>query len=219
MGTFERPTDPAVPPSPAVRLVREEATRLIEPGFRTRLQVQEELIELVEDDPEMFEGAPPLTPEGIASIVDDVWSERLLTEQGWSGISDADRLASAFVELEASGVVARMNFSCCGTCGHGEIQGQVAPGESARGYVFFHMQDADGLVEGTTPSLYFDYGALSDDDPPFPDRESYTSAAIVIGHEIVNALEAAGLRVEWTGDLGRRICVVDLDWRRHVPTA
>jgi hypothetical protein len=218
MGTFDRPTVAATPPSPAVDVVREEATRLIAPGFRTRLQAQAEVIELFDDDPEMFEGEAPLAADEIAAIVDDVWSERLLTEQGWSSISDADRLASAFVELEASGVVARMNFSCCGSCGHGEICGEVAHGQSARGYVFFHRQDADGLVEGTAPSLYFDYGAFGD-DAQFPDRESYATAAIVIGHEIVHALEAAGLRVEWTGDLGRRIRVVDLDWRRRVPTS
>lgn len=81
------------------------------------------------------------------------------------------------------------------------------------------MQDADALGEGSAPSLYLDYGAMSDDDPPFADRESYTSAAVTIGHEIVRALEAAGLRVEWNGDLRRRIRVAGLDWRLRVPIA
>ena len=223
MGLFGRfrkseSTRPATDaPQSSAELVRAEASRLISPGFRTRAQVREEMIDLFEDEGlEMFGDGQPLSRDEIAAIVDDVWAERLRAQQTWFGLSDADRLESAFAELEASGIVARMNFSCCGSCGHAEIAGEVAEDRSPRGYVFFHMQDADALVEADAPSLYFDYGAWSGDGGPYPDRESYAAAAVAIGHDIVHTLGAAGLRVEWNGDLGRRICVVGLDWRRRL---
>jgi hypothetical protein len=197
-------------------LVREEALRLIEPGFRTHAEALAEVVEIVEDDVEYY--GDSLTASGVRSIVDQVWSERLRTQNGWSGLSDADRLDSAFAELEASGIVARMNFTCCGTCGHAEIGGEVADGLSPRGYVFFHMQDADGLVEDEAPQLYFDYGAWTPDGTAFADEEAYRAAATSIGQEVARTLEAAGLRVSWDGNLARRICIVDVDWRRRLPT-
>jgi hypothetical protein len=174
----------------AAELVRIEAARLIRPGFRTRAEVHAEVVGLIEDDViDIPGGVETLSTEEIEKIVDDAWSERLRAEQSWVGLSDSDRLASAFAELEAEGIVARMNFTCCGTCGHAEIGEEVAEDESARGYVFFHMQDADGLVEGDAPSLYFDYGAWTGEGAPFPDDESYAAAAVAIGHEVVRALE------------------------------
>jgi hypothetical protein len=177
-----------------------------------------EVIELFEEEGlERFGGADPLSHDEIASIVDDAWSDRVRAEQGWTGLSDADRLESAFAELEAAGIVSRMNFACCGTCGQAEIGNEVADGRSPRGYVFFHMQDAARLVDDDAPNLFFDYGAWTSDGAPFPDQASYEGAAVAVGHEIVRTLEAAGLRVEWNGDLRRRIRVRDLDWRRRLP--
>jgi hypothetical protein len=196
-------------------LVREEAVRLIEPGFRTHAEALAELVEIVEDDVDFF--GDSLTSSEVAPIVDQVWSERLSIQGGWSDLSDADRLDSAFAELEASGIVARMNFTCCGTCGAAEIGGEVAEGLSPRGYVFFHMQDADGLVGDEASELFLGYGAWTPDGSAFADEAAYAVAATAIGREIVRTLEAAGLRVSWDGNLARRICVVDLDWRRRLP--
>ncbi len=41
-------------------------------------------------------------------------------EQAWSDSTDCDRLDAAFDALEAEGIVARQNFTCCGTCGASE---------------------------------------------------------------------------------------------------
>lgn len=206
------------PRSAVEEVVREEASRLIDTGFRTKLEARDELIELCEDDPELFGAVSPPSRDEVASIFEHVWSERLRIERDWRGLSDSDRLDSAFADLEASGVVARMNFSCCGTCGHGEIGGEVGEGESPKGYVFLHMQDADGLVDDDRPSLFFDYGAWTADGTAFPDQDSYEAAAVAVGRDVAAALTAAGLKVDWNGELNRRIAIVDLDWRRRLRT-
>jgi len=127
-------------------------------------------------------------------------------ERGWSDITDCDRLDAAFDALEEEGIVARQNFTCCGTCGAtkiwDEIEAAQDEGMTVEGYVFFHMQDTESAVEGQ--GLCLNYGAC----------EQGEDAAVAIGHRVVAALEAQGLRTEWDGRLEQRIGVA-LDWKKR----
>jgi hypothetical protein len=127
-------------------------------------------------------------------------------QQDWPVRTDCDRLDDAFAALERGGVVARQNFTCCGTCGSAEIGDEMevvsAAGVTVRGYVFFHMQDTDSAVEGD--GLYLNYGATEDGE----------DAALAVAREIVAELEAHGLRTNWTGSWDQRIAVT-LDWKRR----
>lgn len=127
-------------------------------------------------------------------------------EREWDEITDCDRLDAAFDALEAQGVIARQNFTCCGTCGASEIWDEIEEahreGLAAQGYAFFHMQDTEAAVEGH--GLYLSYGACEEGE----------SAAIAIGHRIVAALEAEGLATAWDGSLGQRIGVA-LVWKKR----
>jgi hypothetical protein len=124
----------------------------------------------------------------------------------WPATTDCDRLDAAFAALEAEGVIARQNFTCCGTCGAyeigDEIDAAIDQGRPAHGYTFFHMQDTESAVGGH--GLYLNYGACAEGE----------EAAIAIGHRIVARLEAHGLAPEWDGSIGRRIAV-PLDWKRR----
>lgn len=127
-------------------------------------------------------------------------------EQAWSDSTDCDRLDAAFDALEAEGIVARQNFTCCSTCGASEIWDEIEAaqeeGISVDGYAFFHMQDTESAVEGH--GLYLNYGACEQDE----------DAAIAIGHRIVEQLEAHGLTVGWDGRWDQRISVA-LEWRKR----
>jgi hypothetical protein len=70
--------------------------------------------------------------------------------------------------------------------------------------VYFHAQCTDSAAAGRGLTLL--YGGF--------DGSSETTTAI--GHEVVAALEAVGLRAEWDGDPGRAITVTPLDWRRRL---
>ncbi len=189
-------------------VVMYEAEGLVRPGFTTLDEARAAIIEYVEDDDEV-----PVTAERAAAIVNDVWARRKAEERSWSGLSDADRVAAAFAELEASGVVARMSFTCCQNCGAHEIGDEVPPGASPRGYVFFHRQDAERLGEPDA-ALYLSYGAFSGPDLTAGLHEA---EALAVGNLVTHTLEANGLRVDWDGTLAKRIHVVDLDWRRRLP--
>ncbi|MFJ4415061.1 DUF6891 domain-containing protein [Streptomyces sp. NPDC088925] len=146
----------------------------------------------------------PVTAAQARALVDRLWRERLAEQEAWHGETDPERLTRAFTALDAAGVVAREDFTCCRSCGMGEIGAEAGPG-GARGFVFFHEQCTDGAVNGGGLRLY--YGGFDD--------EERTTAAI--GREVVAALAAAGLRTTWDGSPARAIEVTPLDWRRRLP--
>lgn len=139
-------------------------------------------------------------------LLREVLAEHARAEANWPPITDCDRLDAAFAALEASGIIARQNFTCCMTCGSNEIweevQATIDAGLPAHGYAFYHAQDADSAVEGC--GLYLAYGACGDGE----------AAALVVGHEIVRQLEAQGLAPEWNGSWEQRIRL-PLDWKRR----
>lgn len=91
----------------------------------------------------------------------------------------AYKLRSAFEYLRGSGYFAEENWTCCQSCGLAELP------EGTTKFVFYHQQDADGLIE--RDGLYLAWGG---------DAE-----------EIMHALICHRLRVSWDGSPGSRIWV------------
>lgn len=134
--------------------------------------------------------------------------KQVAEQDAMSNSADYDRMAGALAKLEAGGVVCRENYTCCMTCGSAEIwdeiNGMVESGKKVDGYAFFHQQDTESAAEGR--GLYFAYGATDDAD----------AASVAIGERLRQAMEEAGLKVEWNGSIQQRINVV-LDWFRPLP--
>ncbi|TDD60464.1 hypothetical protein E1263_11085 [Kribbella antibiotica] len=183
--------------------LREQIKGWVVPGFQRRDEVVEAAIEYAEDD-------GVLTAEQVTQLVDEVWEQRLQKQRTWVEVTDADRFAAAFAELDAAGVVARMNFTCCQGCGSTEIFDERPADRQSKGYVFFHQQDAEGLAD-TPAALYLAYG-------PFDAVEStWESRVVEVGHQIVAGLRAHDLPVTWSGSSAQRIQVGPLTWQRRLP--
>ncbi|WP_458247150.1 DUF6891 domain-containing protein [Streptomyces sp. MAI_2237] len=144
----------------------------------------------------------PVSREQAQSLADRLWLERVAEQAKWQGETDPERLTRAFTALQAAGITARENFTCCRNCGQSEIGGEGGP--DARGFVYFHTQCTASAAAGHGLTLL--YGGF--------DGSSETTGAI--GHEVVAALEAVGLHAEWDHDPGRAITVTPLDWRRRL---
>ncbi|RYD51650.1 MAG: hypothetical protein EOP60_10485 [Sphingomonadales bacterium] len=103
-------------------------------------------------------------------------------------------------------MIARQNFSCCGTCGSSEIWDEVdavtQAGGPGHGYVFYHMQDTESAADGE--GLYLNYGAGEDGE----------EAALAVARDVVAELQSHGLRTDWDGSWDQRIHVA-LDWKRR----
>jgi len=90
-------------------------------------------------------------------------------------------LTVAFKSLRKKGYFAKQNFMCCLSCGNSAI-----PKDKKKKFVFYHRQDAETLRQ--YGYCYLAWGGN--------------------GKEIVETLEAEGLKVVWNGDSLKRIKII-----------
>ncbi len=173
-------------------------------GFRAHADILESAIDCGED-----EGAPRafVLRQAHAILAAEISAVRA-EQASWPARTDFDRLEAAFETLEASGIVCRHDFSCCGTCASVEIwdemEAEREAGRVIRGAAHYNEQTTEGAVDGD--GLWFSYASVAEG------KEALAS----IGHEIQAAMEGAGLEVEWSGSTANSIHVM-LDWKRRLP--
>lgn len=233
MGIFSRhrpatgsSDEPAPPPDP--ELVAHART-LIRPGFVGRADAVAEVrdhFEIDDDD---------RRPE---AAVDVAWREREAEQQTWREVGDYDRMAAAFARIQQQGLLARMNFTCCQTCGTEEIDDQRTPRKGAAAgeypwkewaYTFFHQQDAARLADDWAvlslsysafrPAPHLDPAlvqAARDGDAGAREQVRIETDRAV-GTIVATALREHGLTVDWDGDPDERITVSITDWRKYLP--
>lgn len=205
--------------------VLEQARVLIRPGFRTFDDAREALEYFFEDS------EPEVTAAEFDAGMRLAWGERLSELEGLPEGGDYSKVAAAFADLESKGFIARMNFTCCNTCGNDEIEDErTSPEQNA--FVFFHQQDADRLL-GESASLFLSFGFL--EGHPQIDSEllavahsgdKLAQSAMVdvfkaiesgVGAEVVQTLRGHGLEVEWNGSSETRPRVSVGQWNKPLP--
>ena len=170
----------------------------------------------------------------------DIWGEELAAEgigdeqadRAFAAVLEARRdqqaawreddvlpLAAAFADLAEVGIVAREDFSCCGTCAPGEIHDERDDSRTWRGYVYYHQQDTERLIADR--ETYLGYGAFVDalTSPEAWEAMSNDEREATYARETVTLMEEAvlpvferhGIEVEWDHDLDTRIQVKGVD--------
>ncbi|GAB2625659.1 hypothetical protein Aab01nite_15960 [Paractinoplanes abujensis] len=174
----------------AAEHIRTEVAR----GRSTYAEIVDGAVEYLEDEADEAELRPV-----VREIAREEFAAHLAAQATWPARTDSDRLTDAFRALDAAGIVAREDFACCQNCGTSEIGDEVLDKAAARGYVFYHMQDAERAADGG--GVWLAYGHFG------------SGATVALGEEIAAALRAEGLTVEWDGSTGQRIHV-PLRWAR-----
>jgi hypothetical protein len=181
--------------------MKEHIIRCVAEGYDSPAEISQGAVDVFSDEAAVadLEGpARAYTAEAIAAHQED--------ELKWPQQTDCDRLDAAFNHLEFIGIIARQDFSCCGTCALGEILDEIEEARKrnlpARGYTFFHMQDTEAAVEGH--GLCLNYG----------NAEQTENEAVAIGYEIVAILKEHGFRPVWDGSWSKRI-FFPLIWKRR----
>lgn len=134
-------------------------------------------------------------------------------------------LTRAFAALAERGIVAREHFSCCGTCASGEIFDERDDSRTWRGYIYYHQQDTDRLIEDR--STYIGYGAFLDawtteaEWKALPEAQRDQRYAQIVTalmrEDVIPVLEAHGATVAWDGNLGTRIHLANVDYLVRLP--
>jgi hypothetical protein len=214
--------------------LRETARSWIAPGFQQRDGMAAELAEYHDD----IEAPDEVKLAAAETVVEEEWQRRLDEQATWTGRGDYERLVSAFDALAVDGVLGRMNFTCCQTCGSTEIDDERTPIADAAegtypfrewGYTFFHQQDTERLTDAgavlyltystfrPAPGLDEDLLARARGGDDAAREEVVRQSDVAVGHRVADALQAAGLTVDWNGENTKRIAVTDLDWRKPLP--
>jgi hypothetical protein len=150
-------------------------------------------------------GQSDLLPE-IKRLTSELLAAHRAEQAGWGPTTDCDRLDEAFAALNAQGIVARQDFSCCNNCGFTEIWDEVEKEEKqhpVEGYVFYHLQCTEHAMK--TGQLLMAYGCVEDDPQAF----------VRVANKIVAELRKSGLNASWGGTADHAILVDGLVWRRR----
>ncbi|MGW3663832.1 DUF6891 domain-containing protein [Streptomyces sp. NPDC005141] len=181
--------------------VREEVEarirELLRCGYDDRARLTEDAEEYLVDGDHR-----PVSKAQARELVDRLWTERLAEQEAWEGVTDPERLTGVFEGLDAQGITARENFTCCRSCGTAEMAGER--GEGDRGFVYFHTQCTESAAAGHGLTLL--YGGF--------DGSAETTASV--GREVVAALGAAGLSAQWDGSPGTAVHVTALTWHKRL---
>lgn len=188
-----------------VRDAEERARELIRCGFLEQDELAEVLLDSFDDQ--------GLDVEHADEIVAPLWEARLAEQESWPEVTDVDRLAEAFDALEAEGIVAAMDFTCCSRCGYAEIGAEAD--EDSHGFVFFHEQDTERAAAGD--GLTLRYGAFRGTEESAGGEEDSAAETAAVGRAVVAALGRAGLRTEWDGSPDEVILVTPLNWQNRLP--
>jgi hypothetical protein len=201
------------------------------PDFGLTAEQNQELTETIwaalvtgEDDAEDFADAEgddwPLTPEQLTEAFAFAHAARVSQQEQWTPAQTQTNLDLAFDDLNNAGILARQNFTCCGNCGSAEIGDEQDDSRHWNGYVFFHQQDTQTLVD--SGSVYLSYGVFQPENfdeaaydllPKKEQEEIYLAGVLdLVNSQVIPRLTARGLTVEWNGKHSTRILVKGAQW-------
>jgi hypothetical protein len=201
------PPRPTAPGSPAMKAEDRETLeafcrRLVYAGYETPEQMLASAVGYLEGL-----ATPAQVRRAARPLLARLLAEHAREQASWPAVTDCDRLDRAFAELERAGILARQDFSCCRTCGAHDLRRELVErrkeGLPSRGFVFFHVQGTERVVE--TGELLLEVGEA--------DRRE---KAEQVSHLVVDALQRHGLRAVWGGDW-HEPPIVRLDWKRRRP--
>lgn len=168
---------------------------LVRSGFMSAEQITQDVSSRVE--------APD---SEVAPLVAERMADQEKAEASWSEPTDCDRLDWVFKYLEATGIAARQNFTCCGTCAPGETDHLMRSGSADQpfvGCVYYGRTQAEGAPE--TGWLQVEYGTIKD----LPEEMRR------VGMRFMKAAGLAGLAPKWSGHPIERIRI-KLNWQRRL---
>lgn len=139
------------------------------------------------------------------AVADEEFARKRAAEATWPARTDCDRLDEVFERLDAAGICALQNAGNTMSDGHGDVDEAVNERGRAKyhGYCFFHAQDLARAVDGL--GLMLAFGDLRDDN----------KKSALVGQRICDELKTAGFSVDWDGDIGQRINIPQIDWKRR----
>lgn len=178
-------------------------------GFDSPDDIISSIIERLSDENEEDEAT-----QAVSAALPVALKAHTQAMKSWPKVTDCDRLDAAFEELNAGGIMARHNWTCCGTCGRAEMPDEFNrlegewEGTPIIGYTFYHQQGTEGAAAGG--GLYLSYGSCEGAD----NETEYVKQCLDIAETVCTTLRKHDLKVTWDGSYDKTIHI-DLKWQRR----
>ncbi|WP_433133003.1 DUF6891 domain-containing protein [Micromonospora sp. CA-240977] len=176
----------------------------------------DEFVDFFDDDEERC-GA---TDEELVAAYEAASAVRRAQQRGWGEVRG--NLTRAFADLNELGVLARENFSCCGSCASAEIHDERDDSRHWHGYLWYHQQDTESLLASDDGEVYLGYGAyppVDFDEVAYAelteaDKQARYQADLerLLDDIVFPVLREHGMRVEWNREQSRRVRVTGAQW-------
>jgi hypothetical protein len=109
-------------------------------------------------------------------------------------------IKQVFRYLTQQNILSRMPLACCQSCSLSELHKMWERNDRTEdGYVFFHDQSIDLLVD--SGQVYLSFGIFDNDDEV---------SNILMGKKICNAFQDFGFNVEWNEDPSKNILIQNI---------
>lgn len=169
------------------------------------------------DDEEERHGT---TDEELAEAYRRALDARRAQQRRWGPVRG--NLTAAFAELTDRGVLARENFACCGTCASAEIHDERDDSRHWRGYLWYHQQDTDSLIDSPDGAVYLGYGVYPPADFDEAAYDALTEAEQEARYQrdleqlmddvVFPVLHEHGMRTTWNRKQSTRVLVTGARW-------
>ncbi|MGW3890262.1 DUF6891 domain-containing protein [Micromonospora chokoriensis] len=176
----------------------------------------DDFVDFFDDDEERC-GA---TDDELRAAHGKALAARRAQQRQWGEVTA--NITRAFAELNGLGVLARENFSCCGTCASAEIDDERDDSRHWRGFLWFHQQDTESLLASEEGEVYLGYGVYPPTDFDEAAYGRLSEAEQQAGYQAdlerlmdevaFPVLRKHGMRVEWNRKHSKRIRVTGAHW-------
>jgi hypothetical protein len=142
--------------------------------------------------------------DSARSLIHDELAKKRTEQKDWPKVTDVDRLASAFREMEEGGIIALHDAGFTQSEGMQEMNETYddagGVNSSFIGYCFYSFQDLEYVIKGKELML------------TFGDIQGRDDEGVSVGHIAVAVLKRHGLKPSWSGLIDERISIYDMVW-------
>jgi hypothetical protein len=149
----------------------------------------------------------PADTNWIKQQIDMTYSSQLKEQASWPAITDFDKLANAFDQLNLKGIIAIHNAGITAEDGEDDSRdiydSLLLKGIKAKGFCYYHWQDVERVEDDG--HLYIGFGDFNDNE----------KEALKIGKQIKECLEKQGFKLNWDNTAGTRIEITNIKWQKR----
>jgi len=177
----------------------EDIKDLITSGFYNKEETIDEIKDIFYNE--------PLDESWINEMAEKEYNKRLAEQSSWPAVTDFDKLARVFDQLNTSGIIALHKAGNTRQDGeedtremHQELAGK---GIKTTGYCFYHTQDMDRAID--SHHLFLAFGDFINND----------QQGAEIGKKIVELLHQSGFATKWDNSIETRIEILNINWLKR----